>query len=208
MPDEDTNPLVDVLLLAGAARVERGRLRVRNRIYARVFDREWVVQHMPDAELRRQREAFRRGVARTAAVASVMLGIVGGLAGFALQQKRLSDDRLSRSYVATGMRLVDDGDLLGALPWLAAALRLERGDRVRAAVHQLRLSSVLRQSPRLVQLCFHDGPVTDVAFSPDERRILTASADGTARRGARPGPRCCGPPEPSRLHAEAALRLP
>ena len=34
----------------------------------------------------------------------------------------------ARLTVATGERLVDDGDLFGALPWFAAALRLEEGD--------------------------------------------------------------------------------
>ena len=47
-----------------------GCLRVRNRIYERVFDREWVTQHMPDAELRRQRAAYRRGLLRATASAA------------------------------------------------------------------------------------------------------------------------------------------
>src|SRR5262245_15297252 len=55
--DDETNPLVSVLRLSGIARVEEGRLRVRNRIYGRVFDREWAQATMPGAELRRQREA-------------------------------------------------------------------------------------------------------------------------------------------------------
>jgi hypothetical protein len=49
MKVDDTNPLIDLLRLAGIARVAEGRLRVRNRIYERVFDREWIAQHMPDA---------------------------------------------------------------------------------------------------------------------------------------------------------------
>ena len=40
--DDETNPLVSVLRLSGITRVEDGRLQVRNRIYERVFDREWV----------------------------------------------------------------------------------------------------------------------------------------------------------------------
>src|SRR5207302_2958635 len=39
---DDTNRLVDLLRLSGIARLAEGRLRVRNRIYERVFDREWI----------------------------------------------------------------------------------------------------------------------------------------------------------------------
>src|SRR5438093_450488 len=62
-------------------------LTVRNRIYARVFNREWITQHMPNAELRRQRAAYRRGLLRASAVAGVVLAIVTSLAGAALQQR-------------------------------------------------------------------------------------------------------------------------
>ena len=55
--DDETNPLCALLKLSGVAKVEGGLLKVRNRIYEHVFDREWVETHMPDAEKRRQREA-------------------------------------------------------------------------------------------------------------------------------------------------------
>ena len=55
VPDDETNPLVSVLRLSGITRVVEGLLEVRNRIYERVFDREWVEANMPDAEKRRQR---------------------------------------------------------------------------------------------------------------------------------------------------------
>src|SRR5207302_5351067 len=47
---DDTNKLVDILRLSGITRVVDGCLRVRNRIYERVFDKQWVATHMPDAE--------------------------------------------------------------------------------------------------------------------------------------------------------------
>src|SRR5262249_4261498 len=47
--------------------------KVGNRIYARVFDRDWVELHMPDAEKRRQRAAYRRGLVRAATAASVII---------------------------------------------------------------------------------------------------------------------------------------
>jgi hypothetical protein len=80
VPDDETNPLVAILRLSGIARVVDGRLRVRNRIYAHVFDKTWVVANMPDAELRRQRAAYRRGLVRASiAAAGVILAIGVGI---------------------------------------------------------------------------------------------------------------------------------
>src|SRR5262245_42379423 len=73
--DADTSPLINLLRLSGIARVLQGLLRVRNRIYLRVFDRDWITTNMPGAELRRQRAAFWRGVlGATAVVLSLVLG--------------------------------------------------------------------------------------------------------------------------------------
>ena len=72
-PDDETNPLVAHLRLAGLTRVLEGYLWVRNRIYFRVFDREWVNANMPDAEVRRQKAAFQRGLVRASLVAAVII---------------------------------------------------------------------------------------------------------------------------------------
>src|SRR5262249_18851149 len=61
--DDELDPLITLLRLSGVVRVGEGRLRERNRIYSRVFDSEWARANLPEAELRREREAFRRGVA-------------------------------------------------------------------------------------------------------------------------------------------------
>lgn len=67
--DDETNPLVNTLRLAGVTGVTNGYLRVRNRIYAQVFDRKWITDNMPDAETRRRRTAFRKGAMIATAVA-------------------------------------------------------------------------------------------------------------------------------------------
>src|SRR5262245_19100762 len=85
--DDETKPVVSVLRLSGIARVEEGRLRVRNRIYERVFDREWAQANMPDAELRRQREAYRLGLLRATAVASMIIILFSGLSIYAFRQR-------------------------------------------------------------------------------------------------------------------------
>jgi WD40 repeat protein len=77
--EDETNPLISVLRLSGIMRAEGGRLQVRNRIYERVFDREWIAQNMPDAEVRRQRAAYRKGLLRATAVAALILAVIGAL---------------------------------------------------------------------------------------------------------------------------------
>jgi len=89
--DDETSPLVSVLRLSGITRVEDGRLQVRNRIYKRVFDREWGRANMPDAELRRQREAYRRGLLRATAVASLIIILFSGLTIYAFSQRNRAD---------------------------------------------------------------------------------------------------------------------
>jgi WD40 repeat protein len=291
--DDDTSPLVSMLRLAGIVRAERGSLRVRNRIYVRVFSPRWVKANMPDAEVRRQRVAYHRGLLRAATVAALIVAMMTGLALSAVsnaqraqaasmkaertaqtqrelamqlrtalrneqeshrklqqvlalaqsernradrearaartaegseraqrqqadlarreavqqrrqaeqqrlaaltqgreadrqrhsaeQQRQISYQRLAQLYVANGTRLVDDGDLLGSLPWFAGALKLDQGNARREETHRMRLAAVLRQCPRLVQSWLLPAPVLYATVSPDGRRMLVAGADDTAR---------------------------
>jgi eukaryotic-like serine/threonine-protein kinase len=102
-------------------------------------------------------------------------------------QRQLAEDkaqesrqRLVRLQVANAERLLDEGDLLGALPWLTEALHLDQGEGPRAEAHRTRLAAVLAQAPRLAQLWSHEQEVEYAAFSPDGHRVVTASRDHTA----------------------------
>jgi TPR repeat protein len=75
--DDDANPFINVLKLAGLIKSDRGILQVRNRIYRKVFNHAWIQENMPDAELRRQKTAYRQGVIRTAVIASTAFILVG-----------------------------------------------------------------------------------------------------------------------------------
>ena len=77
---DDHNALHNELRLSGIVRVVNGNLQQRNRIYSRVFDLKWVRANLPEAEDKRQRAAFWRGVRRVAGAAAVGLAIVVGLA--------------------------------------------------------------------------------------------------------------------------------
>lgn len=74
--DDDADPIVNVLRLAGIVRNSNGKLAVRNRIYERAFDLAWVQASMPWAEARRQRAAFSRGWKSAALVSLVLMPLV------------------------------------------------------------------------------------------------------------------------------------
>ncbi len=89
----EENPVVASLRLAGVGHEERGRLRLRNRTYARVFDEGWRRQSLPGGELRRQRGAARLATLRTAAVAGLILVVLStaavGLWNLSRERKEL-----------------------------------------------------------------------------------------------------------------------
>jgi WD40 repeat protein/tetratricopeptide (TPR) repeat protein len=179
--DDEADRPAGILKLSGITRTHEGNLQVRNRIYRRVFDRQWVRENLPGAEVRRQRAAYRRGVLRTAGIALVMLAVVGGLGWKARQAAEESRQQLVRTDITSGMKLVEAGDALAALPWFLEALRLDQGSPERARADRLRLAMTAALCPRLAQVWFHDGGVNSVEISRDDRLVVTASEDKTAR---------------------------
>ena len=84
--DSDTAAFVSELKLAGIVQAVRGQLKVRNRIYAQVFGHKWIEENMPGAELRRLREAYRKGMFRVGGLATAVLTIISMLAFLAVSQ--------------------------------------------------------------------------------------------------------------------------
>lgn len=80
LADDESNRITAILKLSGLMRSEGKSLKVRNRIYERVFDRAWIVENMPAQEIRRQHRAFWLGVLRTAAIGALVIALVGNLA--------------------------------------------------------------------------------------------------------------------------------
>src|SRR5262249_41513206 len=87
---------------------------------------------------------------------------------------RASQQQLVRLTVGNGIRQQEDGDLAGALVWLADALGREE-DPQKRDIHRLRLALFRAQCPRLVQLWFHDDAVVHAEHSPDGGRVLTVA---------------------------------
>ncbi len=110
VPDDETNPLCGILKLSGVAKEEGGLLKVRNRIYDRVFDREWVVAHMPDAEVRRQRSAYRRGLVRAGGISTAVLAVMAALVVISTKNaiRATSAEANARTKAAENGRLAKD----------------------------------------------------------------------------------------------------
>jgi len=87
---DETNPICSMLELSGVVRLYQGAILGRNRIYDSVFDLEWTRAHMPDAEVQRQRAAFRRGLVRASAIYAVITVLMVSLVGVATRNARLA----------------------------------------------------------------------------------------------------------------------
>lgn len=100
--DDELDPTIKLLCLSGVARVANHRLRERNPIYQRVFNKEWIRANMPDAELRRQREAYRHGVIRTASVSALIIFALIALSLVAIHQTTLANLAEAKAWRSSG----------------------------------------------------------------------------------------------------------
>ena len=185
---DETNPLHNVLRLAGIVRAPGGRLTIRNAIYARVFDAAWIRENMPDAELRRQRAAFRRGLLQAAGVAAVIVAVVATLAVMAKSQATRavaaevqSASLLAKSQADRGRMLLRDGDMHGLLHLAQARETADGMPELAQSIAEEWALWHWQIQDRLIHVFGHDAEVTAMAFSPDGSRFLTASEDGTAQ---------------------------
>jgi WD40 repeat protein len=118
VPADDNNPLVGELRLAGICRAESGALRVRNRVYRRVFDPAWIRDSMPGAERRRQRAAYLRGFALASGLAAVVLAVIGWLALTVVRQRDENRRQLYISDVRLAQQAWAQPDTHAALDFL------------------------------------------------------------------------------------------
>ncbi len=89
--------------------------------------------------------------------------------------------RILRRDIASGVKLLDEGDPAGALLWFTDALPLVTNRPTEEAIHRIRIQQTLNQIPRLLQVFPHGHTVTASAFSEDGRRIVTGTDQGYLR---------------------------
>ena len=89
--NDDKDALQSTLRLSGVARARNGRLTVRNRIYARVFDPAWIRENMPNAEVHRQRATAWRVGLSIGSLSAVVLAAMSWLTFRAVRAESLAN---------------------------------------------------------------------------------------------------------------------
>jgi WD40 repeat protein len=207
---DETSPRVSVLRLSGIVTVEEDRplaawlkaaasptqhfvapsayMRVRNRIYGHVFDQQWINEHMPDVERRRQQAAYRRGLRRASALGAVVLAVMTGLTVSTLimahreREARLDAIRvLALDQAKQGVEQLEAGNSLGLLDLIEARRTAEPLPELKEAIATVWAGWRQSFAGRLIGAVGHDRPVRRMAFSPDGTRLATASEDLTVQ---------------------------
>ncbi|HRK13498.1 MAG TPA: LpqB family beta-propeller domain-containing protein [Prosthecobacter sp.] len=146
VPDEAADPAVAALKLSGAVREENGRLVIKNRVYARIFDAAFIKANYPVNWARRLRQA-------ALASAAILLFACLPLAIFAWSQKMEAESgKLAAEQSAEDARKARDQAVeSGAKAELARkeADRLrEQSEKDRARFQDLLKSSTLKDLKR------------------------------------------------------------
>jgi WD40 repeat protein/tRNA A-37 threonylcarbamoyl transferase component Bud32 len=146
------------------------------------------------------------GIAATGGVAALLLIIIAVGSPIALvrisaersraeanaaaeaEQRRLAEageretrDRLVRARVASGARLLDEGDYLGALPWFVDALQLDHDNPAGELEHRIRITSVLRWCPTLLRLWMTGGMDAHATFNEDGSWVAVSGEKDTVQ---------------------------
>jgi AAA-like domain/WD domain, G-beta repeat len=189
--DEEQSLVKAHLKLSGIVRREQDTLRVRNPIYAEVFDQRWVQEHWPVNWIKRIPPAVL-GLIASLLVIVVLLAMFARTQqqlaqqqqeaakdrAFVKEQKRLRLISLSQALAARALRKHDDQ---GALMARQAYLFHQRtqghvldqmDDALRTILSSPNFSHVLRG---------HEDWVWSVAFSADGQSLASGSKDKTVR---------------------------
>ncbi len=122
------------------------------------------------------RNRLLAALAATAAILALALAVGTTLASIRMRSAyKTIKTQLVRQYVLNGMRMMESGDGINALPWLVRALQLEEGSLEEEKIHRLRIGDVLSRCPRLVDFKSLDKSPEPDSLSPDGRRSISIS---------------------------------
>ena len=129
----------------------------------------------------RDRQRRIRQRIQIAAAAVLLVALLGGVFVFKELQRRSEQRKaLAEAHFASGLKALDRGESAFALAWFASALRHDPSNQLlvsRATSLLVQRRWVMPAGPPLP----HGGPVVAAEWSPDDRRIATASSDGFIR---------------------------
>jgi WD40 repeat protein len=183
--DDGMNPLVSALELSGITRAEKGLLKVRNRIYAHVFDERWIESVMPQAELRRQRAAYRRGLLRAALIGTFVLIAVSSLAIMAFKQRQRAQQEAETNrqlLYDMSMRLAQD--ILEKEPNIDRVRKLLQETNPKPGQQDLRgfeWYHFWRETHQEIKRFPEASPVLAADFLPDGKSMAVAELEGEGK---------------------------
>ncbi len=186
--DDEKNAEIETLKLTGVVWAEKGLLQVRNRIYAHVFDLNWINLSMPTSAKKREAAARRKGVLQTLAwtvpIATLFLGLA--FTAFHFENEARQQTGIAKAGTQKYIKLNY------ALNMQALQTANESGDGLRflALMNELKSQEYdqyrgiewgywLNKSNHLV--LGHTSTLNGVTFSNDGKRIATAGEDKTAK---------------------------
>ncbi len=178
--NDETSPLATTLRLSGLTRVENGQLRVRNRIYERSFDREWIRENMPDAELRRQRAAYRKGLLRAGAIATAILVVITSLALIAWQQRNRAREQEQINHqqlYGAQMSLAGQAWESSNMDRLTELLNLHLPQPGRADLRGPEWYLLWNLGHNDLPVVQHEDMVRDIFFTRDGSKLISVSSD-------------------------------
>lgn len=91
-----------------------------------------------------------------------------------LRQRAELRQREVGSFLTRGAEAMDEGDLTGALPWLAEAFRIDTVTEAKEDTHRLRFGTVLDQTASIRQIWFHTGPANHAEFVSSNQVLIPA----------------------------------
>ena len=155
-------------------------------------------------------EAQLRFVRRAGAVVTALAALIAAgwlwqarqthvVSDLAAEKGRLMDtnrEQIVRLRVANGSRLMDEGDLSGALLWFAEALPLVANRPAEEEIHRIRIQQVMNAAPRLLQVIEPAWVVSASAWSPDGRYVACATPRGLQLIDASTGKQLWNTPNP------------
>lgn len=174
---DGSNPLISRLQLSGITREEKGQLKVRNRIYARVFNRKWIAENLPEAERRRRRRAWITGFLLASAIAVPIITAM----------KWTID--LIRKQEATNLRLLYAARMnLAVQDWEKANITRMRtifdsaeSDQSFAGLKGFEWGYFRKLMNQDIATLDQEAPALGLAYSPDGKEIATSDVAGWVR---------------------------
>ncbi len=181
IPDDETIPFVTRLKLSGVVTTFQVKLKVRNRIYKKVFDQDWIKSNLPGQEIQRQKAAYRRGILRSTVVFGTISLIMVVLTFVAVQQTRLAkqeklraEDLVYAADMSDVQKAWEANDVGNSVQLLQNHLRDSRKSWEWRHFWQLSHNYV-------ASLAGHKDLIFTVAYSPDGKMVASGSFDGTVK---------------------------